>query len=114
MLPKGNRVRKTREFERVFSSRLSVYGSFARLSYSPATSNLTRCAVVVSTKISKKAVMRNKIRRRARVVIKKVLPSLTPPVDIVITCLKGSELVSYHDFEIDIMKSLQKIFKKSL
>lgn len=114
MLPKGNRVRKTREFERVFSSRLSVYGSFVRLSYSPGTTSLTRCAVVVSTKISKKAVIRNKLRRRARAVIKKVLPVLTPPLDIVITCLKGSEVVSYHDFELDILKSLQKIFKKSL
>lgn len=114
MLPKGNRVRKTREFERVFSSRLSVFGSFARISYTTGAANQTRCAVVVSTKVSKKAVVRNKIRRRVRSIIKRLLPTLTPPKDIVITCLVNSSSVPFKDFEIDIEKSLQKIFKKNL
>jgi len=114
MLPKGNRVRKTREFERVFSSRLSVFGTYVRISYSPGIKNTTRCAVIVSTKISKKAVIRNKIRRRARVVVGKLMPSLTPPLDLVITCLSKSAIVSYKDFEADIKNSLQKIFKKTL
>lgn len=114
MLPKGKRVRKTREFERVFSSRLSIYGSFVRISYSPGSTDTTRCAIVVSTKISKKAVVRNKIRRRARAVIGKLMPLLTPPIDLVITCLNGSSSVLYKDFEVDIKKCLQKIFNKTL
>jgi ribonuclease P protein component len=114
MLPKGNRVRKTREFERVFSSRLSVYGKFVRISYSPGTTNITRCAVIVSTKISKKAVIRNKIRRRVRKIISDVMPQLTPSTDLVISCLPKSNLALYKDFKADILTSLQKIFKKIL
>lgn len=110
MLPKGNRVRKTREFERVFSSRLSVFGQFARISYTKGTTEITRCAVVVSTKISKKAIIRNKIKRRVRAIIARQLINLIPPKDIVVTCLAGSVSASFKDFEVDIIKSLRKIF----
>jgi ribonuclease P protein component len=112
MIPKTHRVRKTREFERVFSSRQSVYGRFVRISYIYGVVNITRCAVVISTKVSKKAVIRNKIKRRVRIIITRLLPELLPPLDLVIVCLPTSIEANIKEFEEDIRKTLEKVYKK--
>lgn len=113
MIPKTHRVRKTREFERVFSSRQSIYGRFVRISYINSPVDFTRCAVVISTKVSKKAVVRNKIKRRVRVIIARLLPTLLPPLDLVVVCLPHSVNAGFKEFEKDLEKTLEKIYKKT-
>ncbi len=49
-----------------------------------------RVAVVVSKKVSKKAVVRNRIRRRVFEAIRGLEPKLSPHVDIVITIFNES------------------------
>lgn len=44
-----------------------------------------RCAVVVSKKVSKSAVTRNRIRRRIYEIVRRHSPTITEPYDIVIT-----------------------------
>jgi ribonuclease P protein component len=44
-----------------------------------------RCAVVVSKKVSKSAVLRNRIRRRVYEQVRLLGPSITQPYDIVLT-----------------------------
>jgi ribonuclease P protein component len=44
-----------------------------------------RAAVVVSRKVHKSAVVRNRIRRRLYALIQEELPSTTPPHDLIIT-----------------------------
>lgn len=52
----------------------------------------SRFAVVVSKKVYKSAVKRNRIRRRVYEVIRKELPSVTPGTDIVITVFERKVL----------------------
>ena len=48
----------------------------------------TKIAIVISTKIAKKATVRNKLRRQVRGALAEMLPSLAPGQDIVITITK--------------------------
>ncbi|RJR30647.1 ribonuclease P protein component, partial [Candidatus Parcubacteria bacterium] len=64
MLPKKHRIRKDREFGRILRNSKIFYTPLLRLKIKKNSLGYNRFAVVVSAKISKKATVRNKIRRR--------------------------------------------------
>ncbi len=109
MLPQGNRLKKTRDFERVFGSKLSIYGRFIRLSYKENSLKNSRLAVVVSVKVNKSAVVRNKLKRQIRAIFKKYIKTPNPPLDLVMTVLKGADMAHFKDIENDIENILEKI-----
>lgn len=108
MLPRGHRLRKTRDFERVFSSKSAVSGRFIRAVYLKTNASVSRLAVTVSTKVSKKAVVRNKIRRRIRAALRDYLP-LPPALDIVIIALKSAVAAESKEFKADLTQVVEKI-----
>lgn len=61
MLPKKNRV-TTAEFNQYFTTRKRVHGTYVQILYTPSTE--FKAAAVVGKKVYKKAVDRNKLRRR--------------------------------------------------
>lgn len=68
-----------------------------------------RAAVVVSRKVHKSAVVRNRIRRRIYELLRLKLATFTEPIDIV--CIIHSEAVatiSAHELEVVITGQLQK------
>lgn len=75
----------------------------------------SRVAVVVSKKVLKTAVGRNRIRRRVYEVVRSQLPSIEVPHDIVILVF-SSELISLPDVELQtLMRQLfeqANLFKK--
>lgn len=87
MLPKSRRLCLKRDFERVFASGRSVQGKLFRLKFLKNSLGLNRFAVVVSSKVSKKAVIRNRIRRRAWSTIASLDTSLGGNLDIVFVSL---------------------------
>lgn len=111
MLPQGNRLRKTRDFERVFSSKSGIYGHFIRLSYKKNDLKTSRLAVVVGLKINKSAVIRNKIKRRIRMIFQKYIKTFNPPLDIVVNALKGADIANFKSIKEDIEIMLRKIEK---
>lgn len=62
-LNKKNRLKKKREFENVFKKGKAVKGSFLFIKYIKNELGIPRFGFVVSAKVAKKAVERNKIRR---------------------------------------------------
>jgi len=64
MLPKSRRLRLNRDFERVFSLGKSLTGRFLKIKFLKEGNSPACFAVVVSNKVSKRAVVRNRIRRR--------------------------------------------------
>lgn len=111
MFLQGNRIRKTREFERVFASKRSVSGRLLRVAFVKNDLLASRCGIVISTKVSKRAVSRNKLRRRIRTIITKTLPHLLPPMDFVIICGTLAATTEYKEIESDLKFVLEKIFK---
>ncbi len=84
MLAKNNRIRLDKEFDRVFKAGQSFYGKVLGLKVAQNTLEFSRFGIMVSLKVSKKAVIRNKIKRQIRSIISQELPLLKPTKDVVI------------------------------
>jgi len=84
MLKKSNRITKDKEFDRAFKTGQSFY---TKLFIVKAVNNdlgLNRLGVLISTKVSKKAVIRNKLKRQIKEIIQYELPNLKNGKDLVI------------------------------
>ena len=71
MLKKINRLTKNKEFEQVFQTGRSSYNKLLGMKITPNNLGVNRFGILISSKISKKAVERNKIKRRIRSVLAK-------------------------------------------
>jgi len=88
MLAKENRLKKEKDFERVFKSGRGYKKGFLYIKLVPNGLKSNRYGIAVGKNLSKKAVDRNKIKRRLRRII-----SQTPLVqgfDVVLVVLPGS------------------------
>lgn len=63
MLPKNRRLTR-QQFWQVTQKGHVVHGAWFMVKYAPNNLNYSRWAIVTSTKIAKKAVVRNKLRRQ--------------------------------------------------
>lgn len=106
-----NRLRKKKDFERVMKDKTSKSAavSFLATKFSHNGAEDTRIGFVVSKKISKKAVVRNKIKRRLRESAREIIPNLISGYDIVIFTMPG---ITNSDFD-GIKKALETLFQKS-
>ena len=75
---------RNKEFDRAFKAGQSFYGKI--LGLKSVDNNLDKCrlGILISTKVSKKAVVRNHFKRQIREVIQAELPKLKPGKDLVI------------------------------
>jgi len=84
MLKKENRIRLDKEFDRVFKAGQSFYGKEIGLKIAKNDLALSRFGILINTKVSKKAVVRNKIKRQIRAIIEANLESIAGGYDLVI------------------------------
>ena len=70
-------------------------------------SNKTRLAVSVPRKVSQKAVLRNKIKRRLISLAEKILPGVKEETDLFLLALPGIEKKSFNE----LGEMIKKIFK---
>ena len=88
MLANINRLRKEKEIQKVFKFGKSVRSANFSVRYVPNRLNNNRFAVVVGTKVDKRATRRNALKRRMREVVRVSLQSLPTSYDIVIGAYK--------------------------
>lgn len=75
MLSREHRLNKRQDIERVFKRGRSIYANSLGLRLAPNNLEFSRFTVVVSLKVSKKAVERNRLKRRLREIVRReVLP----------------------------------------
>ncbi len=84
MLAPCHRLRKEKDFENVFRKGEKVKGNFVYLKFAPNNLSESRFGIVVSKKVSLKAVERNKIKRKLREAIKELLPFAKTGFDVVL------------------------------
>ncbi len=104
MLPKANRLKKKKDFEAVSKQGSSFKNSFLILKVAGNTLIENRFGFVISQKVSKKAVIRNKLRRRLASIIKK-MHVLEGGKDFVFIGLAGLEKKDFVELE-NIVKIL--------
>ena len=108
MLPRGNRLKKKKEIERVFREGKGCREDFLFLKLIKNNLKASRFAFVVSQKVAKKATLRNKIKRRLRTIFRIRLPEIKTGFDGVVVVQKGGENKSFQTLSQVADKLLKK------
>lgn len=91
MLAGANRLKKKKDFERVFKQGKGFREGFLSLRVAENSLKINRFGFIVGQKVSKKATVRNKVKRRLRELVKDSLPRTKQGLDIVLITGRGIE-----------------------
>lgn len=84
MLQKRHRLVSERDFSRVFKKGKTTNGNALSIRVVRNNRPESRVAFVVSTKVSKRAVVRNLLKRRLREIVRPQMATLLPGLDIIV------------------------------
>ena len=111
MIPKKNRFIGKKAIDRVYKTARPVRSDAFNIRVKKANIDGYRLAVVVSKKVSKSAVVRNRIRRRIFEHVRKNIPSGDiQGKEIIVTVFEGSAASIGAE---DLSKRLNKLFNKA-
>jgi len=107
MLSKTNRLRKERDFENLFKRGKSFKKDFLILRVVQNNLGDSRFGFIVSQKVSKKAVLRNKIKRRLRDIVGRNIEEIIKGRDVALIVLPGFEKKSF----LETKEALENLLK---
>jgi ribonuclease P protein component len=112
MIPKKNRFTRDNTIERVYRTVRPLRSGGFNIRVKKNTAGEYRLAVVVSKKVSKSAVVRNRIRRRIFEYVRKNIANdpQTAGKEIIITVFEESTATEPAE---DLSAQLEKLFKKA-
>jgi ribonuclease P protein component len=108
VLEKKYRLTKKKDFKRVFVQGRIFGALFSAVKIKKNNLPCSRFGFVVSLKISKKAVERNKIRRRLQEAIRLNLSKIKKGVDVAVIAKPGIKGKQYGEIEEDLIAALDK------
>ncbi len=108
MLLRQNRLKSKKDFETVFKKGESFKSGFILLKVAPNSLDMCRFGIVVSQKVSKKAVVRNKIRRRLSEIIRLNFMQAQKSADIAVVGLPGLQNKNFTDTKEMLVTVLKK------
>ena len=82
MLPKINRIRKKKDFEKIFKNSKSFKNNVLIYRIAKNDLGINRFAFIVSKKVSKMATIRNKVRRRLSEIIRSEMKEVATSVQM--------------------------------
>jgi ribonuclease P protein component len=109
MLKKSYRLRKNKEIKKVIENGLSVFNKEIGIKFIKNNLLNSRFCFIVSSKIDKRATVRNKIKRRLREIIRQNLEKIKPGFDIVIFAKVGIKDLDFFQLK----EKLEQLLKKS-
>jgi ribonuclease P protein component len=109
MPAKEERLRKQKDFEKVFKNGKSAFSKTLGIKISNNNQSINRFGIIISTKISKKATERNKTRRHIRSIIDKLKPDIKTGHDLIFITLLGIKETTFKEKEITIISLLKKL-----
>ncbi len=112
MLPIENRLKKKKDFERIFEEGVTMKNSCFFLRLVKNELNITRVGFIVSKKVSRKAVERNRIKRLFREIVRLKMSEIKPGLDMVFIVLSNSKEKSFLELKQEIERILEKINTK--
>jgi ribonuclease P protein component len=108
MLEQKNRIKKKKEIEEIFKKGQSFKQDFLILKTLKNNLTFSRFCFVVPKKVSKKAVDRNKIKRRIRQAVR-LITNFENNTDNLIIALSEAKEKTFQEIE----QTLRKLFKKA-
>lgn len=109
MLPKINRLTKKKDFELVFKKGEVFKNTFLLCKTMKNNLKESRFGFVVSKKISSKAVVRNRVKRRLRQAFINNMRKFNPPIDVVVIALSGIEKKEFLEIQEKVVVFLNKL-----
>ena len=110
MLDKKNCLKKKKDFQKIIKEGKKIEKEFLVLKFSEnSLEDITRIGFIVSQKISKKAFLRNKIKRRLREIVKNDLENLKSGYDLIFFAKKA---IKEKDF-LEIEKIVKQMLKQA-
>lgn len=109
MLPKENRLKRDKDFQTLFKKGQGAYGSVCGAKWQKNNAGVFRAAVVVGTKVSKKAVVRNRLRRQIREVLRLRINQFKPGYDLVLIVGKGALGKKQAELEVAVLQLLKRV-----
>ncbi len=113
-LPKQHRLKHRKEFQavyrhgdRCFSPHLSVRG--LKLERGDVAAAPTRIGISISQKVSKRAVIRNRIKRQIAAALQQLIPQISDGWWIVITARSSAVECEYSQFLRELEDTLKKL-----
>jgi len=109
MLPKINRLTKDRDFKKILFGGRSFFSQSFRLRHRLNNLEASRFVVVISAKISKKATVRNRLKRQLAEVIRLNLKQIKPGYDLAMYLKKEALDKDYQQLEQELLAALKKM-----
>jgi len=108
MLPKENRLKRKKEFETVFKGGRIAKGKYVFLKYLGNGTEKTKIGFVVSKKISKLAVERNKAKRRIREIVRLRRKEIKEGLSIIVIALPPINDAPFKEIKKDMENLLKE------
>ncbi|MEK7133378.1 MAG: ribonuclease P protein component [Patescibacteria group bacterium] len=108
MLPKSRKLKGRDVFSFIYRTGKRIFSDYLTV-YLGISQNNSKFACVISKKAGKKAITRNKLRRRSYSIINHYLPDLKERWNVILVFKKGAAELSYSELE----KKILEIFKKA-
>jgi len=109
MLANSGRLKKNKEFDLVFKEGRAVYGEFLGIKSRKNNLDINRFGVLLSTKVSKLAVERNKYKRRIKAIISQENLNIKTGHDCVIIVLPAIINREYSEIKTEIKNIFMKL-----
>ncbi len=117
MLKQKNRLSRNKDFERVFQEgkKYNFLENGFYIKFCRNGLNISRFGIIVNKKVSKKAVIRNRIKRIIREIIRLNIKEIKKGVDVVIVILPTFKKEKFQKIQETVKRAFQeaKIWKNS-
>jgi ribonuclease P protein component len=115
LLPPEHRLKKEKDFAKVAKSRKGAFSKHVSVKVRENGLPHSRFGIVVGTRISKKAVKRNALRRRIREILRAQLVRLRPGFDVMLMAQRSGLDAEYKELEQSVLSVLEKagVMKKA-
>ena len=110
MFLRKNRLTREKDIEQVFKRGRYFFVRDLGIKFIKNNLDYPRFTCVVSNKISKKAVERNRIKRRLREIIRLTIPNLPQDIDLVVFTRPSIKEIDYQEMEKQIHSCLKRLW----
>lgn len=109
MLARTYRLRKNSDFQRLYKTGKRFVSANLVLYYAPSKLQYSQVGFVVSKKVSKKAVVRNTLRRRVTALVQNYFSDIKSPTKAIILIRKDFSAVKPAELDAEIKQLLAKV-----
>ncbi len=109
MLSRKYSLSKKKQVAEVFQKGKIYFSPFFNIKFLPNNLNHSRFCIIISAKISKKAVVRNKLKRRLRAILYHNLSNFSQNYDIIILTKPAAVVADYQQLQEKIQQFIKKL-----